>query len=52
MIETADTAEASCNGYVGHREPGLVEQLLREKQTSGLGQDHRRHAQMLIEEPA
>src|SRR5271155_3171490 len=50
LIEAAQTAEASCQGNVGHRHSGFMNELFREEHAACLGNGDGRSSQMLPKE--
>ena len=52
LVEPADAAEARGERDLGHRQPGVVDQLLGEQHATGLGHGDRRGAEMLLEQAA
>ena len=51
LVEAADAAEAGGEGDLGHRQLGLVDELLGQQHAAGLRDGDRRGAEMLLEQP-
>ena len=50
LVEAPHAAEPRCQGDLGHRQAGVMDQLLREQDASSLGHRHRRGSEVLHEQ--
>ena len=52
LIEPAHAAESRCKGNIGHRHPGLVNEVFSKEHAPGLRDCNGRSAEMLQKQPA